>query len=93
MKGNLNLELEKIFGKTNFRKVSININEKTLMKVDKLAKISGNTRTDMLASIIDIGIEPQIKLITKIWENMKKDKKYADNLKDINEKIGEIKKF
>jgi|WetSurMetagenome_2_1015567.scaffolds.fasta_scaffold725599_2 hypothetical protein len=93
MKGNLNLELEKVFGKTKFRKISINIEDETLEKVDKLAKISGNTRTGMLGSLIDIGIKPQIELITRIWENMKKDKKYLNNLKIINEKLDEIKKL
>ena len=93
MKGNLNLELEKVFGKIKFRKISINIEDKTLEKVDKLAKISGNTRTDMLGSIIDVGIEPQIDLIIKTWENMRRDKKYSENIKNINEKIDEIKKI
>lgn len=93
MKENLNLELEKVFGKTKFRKISINIEDKTLDRVDKLAKISGNTRTDMLGSIIDVGIEPQIDLITKVWENMKKNKKYSNNIKSINEKLDEIKKL
>jgi hypothetical protein len=92
-KGNLNLELENIFGKVKFRKISVNIDEKVLEKVDKLAKISGNTRTSILDSIIMLGIEPQIELIINLWENMKKNKKYLDNIKNINEKLNEIKKL
>jgi hypothetical protein len=89
---NLNLELENIFGKVKLKKISINVEEKTLKKIDELAQITGNTRTDLLVSIIDLGIEPQIRLIINVWENMKKDEKYSKDIKTINKKLNEIKK-
>lgn len=91
MKNNLNLG--KTFGRPVMKKISLNMEKENLKMIDELAKITGNTRTELLSSIIYLGIKPQIEIIAKIWRNMKKDKKYSKNIKNINECIKKIEEF
>ena len=83
--------MKEIFEKTKTKKISHNINEKTLEMIDELAKITGNTRTNILDAVIFSGIKSQTNFMIKSWEGFKKDKKYKEKI--INDLLEKIRKF
>ena len=87
------LTMKEIFEKAKKKKISHNINEKTLEMIDELAKITGVGRTKILDGIILSGIKSQINYMIKTWELLKKDKKFKDRKKRIEELLGKIEEF
>lgn len=86
-------DLKKAFGNAKIKKVSFNINEKTLEMVDGLKKIYGTDRTNTIGAIIMSGIKAQTNFTEKLWKVWVNDKKYVDKKKLITKKLKEIKEF
>ena len=87
------LTMKKILENAKTQKISHNINEKTLEMVDGLSKITGTTRTQMLDAVIVSGIKAQTNFIIKHFEKLKKDKKFEDKKRKIEELLGKVKEF
>lgn len=86
-------DLKKAFGNAKIKKVSFNINEKTLKMIDELKQVYETDRTNALGSIIMSGIKAQTSFTEKMWKKWLKDKEFADRKKLLNKKIKEIEKF
>ncbi|MEK6827686.1 MAG: hypothetical protein AABX99_04350 [Nanoarchaeota archaeon] len=84
------ITLKEIFEKAKRKKISYDINEKTLEMIDEMVKILGISRSQLLDSLMFSGIWAQTNFCLKEWERMKKD-----NLKDLvhKEKKEEIEKM
>lgn len=86
-------DLKKAFADVKIKKVSFNINEKTLQMVDELKRIYETDRTNTLGSLIMSGIKAQIEFTEKMWKKWLTDKEYSDKKILIKKKLEEIKKF
>ncbi|MFH1311562.1 MAG: hypothetical protein ABIH65_04110 [Nanoarchaeota archaeon] len=87
------LTMKEIFEKAKKKKISHNINEKTLEIIDEMAKITGMNRTQILDGIIMSGIKAQTNYNIKTWELLKKDKEFKDKKERIKELLGKIREF
>jgi len=88
-----NLTLKNILSKAEKKKISYNVNEKTLEMVDELAGILGASRSQMLDSLIVSGIWAHTTFSIKTWESEKKKKEYRDRIEKIEEIIKKMKEF
>jgi len=77
------------------KKISLDINDEVLKLIDDLAKLTKNSRTIILESIIHQGLSPFINLLEKRWKEMfieenseikKITKELLKDLKEIKEK-------
>ena len=79
------------------KKISFDINERTLNMVDELAKIQGLSRSKILDILLFAGVEAHINSIIEEWNRMKKDGLkdlvHKENEKGIEEVIKKIDKF
>ena len=87
------LTMKKILENVKTKKISHNLNEKTLEMVDELSKITGTTRTQILDAVIISGIKAQTNFIIRHFENFKNDKKSGDKKEKIKELLGKMKEF
>lgn len=87
------ITMKEIFENAEKKKISYNINEKTLEMIDELANILGLTRTNILDSIIFSGIKSQTNYLIKTWEDMKKIKEHESKKEKIDELLKKIKEF
>lgn len=87
------ITLKEIFEDSRKKKISYNINEKTLEMIDDLAKTLGLNRTSVLDAIIFSGIKSQINYMIKNWEKIRKDKDYENKKEKIDELLKKIKYF
>ena len=85
--------MKEIFEKTKTKKISHNINEKTLEMIDELAKITESDRTKILNAIIFSGIKSQTNFMIKEWENLLKQREYKSKKKRIGGLLEKIKNF
>ena len=85
--------LKKAFEEAEIKKISMNINKKTLEVIDDLTKIFETTRTQTIAAIIMSGLKAQTNYTEKTWKNMKKDKNFVDKKRRIEQKLRELEKF
>ena len=86
-------ELKKTFESSKMKKISLNINEKTLEMIYDMCKVYGLDRTKMIAGIIMSGIKGQTNFTEKTWNNFIKDKEYKDKKKLIEGKLKELESF
>lgn len=86
-------DLKKAFEKAKTKKISVNINEKTLEMIDELATIPGITRTQIIEALMVAGIIYQTEFFEKSWKKFAKDKKYADKKDQLNNLIEKIERF
>ena len=87
------LTMKEAFENARTKKISHNINEKTLEMIDEMSKITGMTRTQMLDAILFSGVKAQTNFMIKSWEVFKKDKKLKAKREKIEELLGKLKKF
>ena len=87
------LTMKEVFEKAKKKKISHNINEKTLEMIDEMSNITGTTRTQMLDAIIFSGVKAQTNFMIKSWEIFKKDKKFEAKKEKIEELLGKLKEF
>lgn len=82
-----------LLGKMKSKKISLNIEEKTLDLVDDLAKITEANRTVILLTLIGQGISPLVQFLEKEWNRYEKEKK-ADpkKIKEMKTKLASFKK-
>lgn len=85
--------MKKAFEKAGTKKISINVNKKTLEMVDGLAEIPGITRTQMIEALISSGFMYQIEYFEKVWGEFLEDKGYNDRKKLIEKLLNNLKKF
>jgi len=89
-------EVEKeLFKAWNFepKKISLNLNRKTLDNVDELAKIIGITRTSMIELLCRTGVVEQIEVMQKTYEKMLKMKECEEKKNIINQRLKSLKEF
>ncbi len=87
------LTMKKLLENAKTKKISHNLNEKTLEMVDGLSKITGTTRTQMLDAVIVSGIKAQVNYMIKYWERYKKDKNFEGKKEKIGELLEKVKEF
>ena len=58
---------------TKSKKISLNMNETTLQKIDELAKISNLNRTLLIESVLNSGFMPYINIIGNSIKTHKKE--------------------
>lgn len=79
------------------KKISCDINEKTLNMVDELAKIQNLSRSKILDVLLFAGVVTHINSTIEEWNRMKKDGLkdlvHKENEKEIEEVIKKIEKF
>jgi hypothetical protein len=86
-------DLKKAFEKAKTKKISVNINEKTLDMIDELAAIPGMTRTQMIDALVSAGFVYETEFLEKSWKKFLKDKKYIDKKDLLNGLLGKLGKF
>ncbi|MBD3252331.1 hypothetical protein GF386_01220 [Candidatus Pacearchaeota archaeon] len=62
---------KKIFGEESIKKISLNLDSKTLELVDDLAKLSKANRTIVIHLLIQKGIKNYIRDLEKTWQEIK----------------------
>lgn len=67
--------LEKYLEEIQTKKISVNIDEKTLNLIDDLSEIVGITRTNVVTALIGYGVKKYVEVLEKTWTNMLKDPK------------------
>lgn len=77
--------------KQDYKRISININKKSLDKIDKIAKILGINRTPIFEGIITPNINSHLLFIIKKINNISA-KEYKDFSKNEIVKLNKIKK-
>ncbi len=77
--------------KQDYKRISININKKSLEKIDKIAKILGINRTPIFEGIITPNINSHLRFIIKKFNNIS-SKEYNDYSKNDMIKLNKIKK-
>ena len=85
--------MKEIFESTKIKKISYNINEKTLEMIDELAKITEVDRTRILDAITFSGVKAQTNFLIKGWEKLRKDKKFEDKKQKIDRLLKKIREF
>lgn len=74
-----------LLGKMNTKKISLNIDEKTLKIIEDLAELTESNRTIILLAILEQGISNFVQFLDKEWTKLKKegkgDSKTIDELK------------
>ena len=83
--------LEKYLEEIQTKKISVNLDEKTLNLIDDLSEIVGTTRTNIISALLGYGIKKYVDMLEKIWANMKKDRKY--NKEKLDKKLEKLQKF
>ena len=87
------LTMKEAFENARTKKISHNINEKTLEMIDEMSKITVMTRTQMLDAILFSGVKAQTNFMIKSWEVFKKDRKFENQKVKIEELLGKMKEF
>lgn len=86
-------DLKKAFEKAGTKKISMNLNEKTLEMIDELAQIPGINRSQMVDALISAGFVYQTEFFEKAWKNFLKDKKYSDKQDSLKSLLKKLEKF
>jgi len=80
-------------GKTDTKKISINVEEKLLKMVDDLAELTEANRTVVISIILEQGIPNFVQFLSKGWNELgKAGKGDAKKVKELQEKLVLIKK-
>ncbi len=80
-------------GKITTQKISINMEEKLLKKIDDLAKLTESNRTVIISTIVEQGVPNFIQFLSKGWNGLSKSGKGdAKMIKELQEKLASIKK-
>lgn len=87
------ISMKEIFENSKRKKISYDINEKSLEMIDEMASIMGITRSKIFDALVFSGIKAQVNFNLKTWESMKKDKKYEDRKWKIEELIKKLQNF
>lgn len=85
--------IRNILGNKKTKKISYNIHEENLKMIDELAKIVGMTRTQILDALIVSGTKAQVNYMIGVWAVLKRDKKYKDKKKKVNELLKKMIEF
>ena len=75
------------------KKISFDTSDKFVELIDRLAKLSSNSRTIIINALIGDGVSPFLKRLETTWEGFLKDEKYEKISKDLKNLIGEVKKI
>jgi hypothetical protein len=85
--------IRNILSNKKTKKISYNIHEENLKMIDELAKIVGMTRTQILDALIVSGTKAQVNYMIGVWAVLKRDKKYKDKKKRVNELLKKMIEF
>ncbi len=75
------------------KKISLNLDEDTVNKIDELSKIIGITRTGLMELLCRLGLIEQTKKSEEIYKQMLKMKRFKDKQSIIKKKLNEISIF
>lgn len=88
---------EKQVGYTKFfekkKKISFDTSDKFVELIDRIAKLSSNSKTVIINALISDGISPFIKRLETTWAGFLKDEKYGKINKDLKNLLSELKKI
>ena len=87
------ITLREILQKAKRKKISCDINEKTLEMVDEMSRILKVPRSRAIEVFLTGGIITHVNLSIKEWEKEKNKKEYETKKADIEKMIDDIKKF
>lgn len=86
------ITLKKILEKAKRKKISYDVNEKTLEMIDEMAGILEISRSKMMDALLISGILAHTNLAIEEWESMK-NQEDKNEKKRISEVVDKIKRF
>ena len=76
------------------KKISFDTNDYFLEIIDKLAKLSKNSRTVVINALIGAGMSPCVQMWEKTWKEYLKNKELDERIKKaVNQTLLNLKKF
>jgi hypothetical protein len=75
------------------KKISFDINDRFLEIIDKVAKLTNNSRTVTVNALIGAGMAPCFQLWEKTWKEFLNDKRYEKIKPSIEKLIKNLKKL
>jgi predicted transcriptional regulator len=75
------------------KKISFDINEELLQRIDELASLSKNSRTVIINALLGQGMVPFINYLENTWKELLTEGKYGKIKKDMEKLLQDLKKL
>ena len=78
--------------KENIKKISLNLDKKTIELIDEVKDLTKSTRTVVILALVHHGLSPLLANLKETWTKMKSDKKHKKNIEELLKNLKKIEK-